>query len=48
LALREECGHFGALVLMACDWDDMEGTLRSLELFAEKLRPGLNQAVVQS
>ena len=47
LALREKCGHFGTLVLMAFDGDDKEGTLRSLELFAEALMPALNKAVVQ-
>ena len=47
LALREECGHFGTLVLMAFDGDDKEGTLRSLALFAEELMPALNKAVVQ-
>jgi len=47
LALSEECGHFGTLVLMAFDRDDKEGTLRGLELFAEELMPALNKAVVQ-
>ena len=45
--MREECGHFGTLVLMALDGDDKEGTLRSLALFAEELMPALNKAVVE-
>ncbi|MGE3314559.1 MAG: LLM class flavin-dependent oxidoreductase [Planctomycetaceae bacterium] len=45
LALIEETGPFGTLVLMSYDWDDKEAWLRSMELFANELMPALNKAV---
>ena len=45
LALIEECGPFGTLVLMGFDWDDKASWLRNLELFATELMPALNKAV---
>jgi alkanesulfonate monooxygenase SsuD/methylene tetrahydromethanopterin reductase-like flavin-dependent oxidoreductase (luciferase family) len=45
LALMEECGPFGTLVLMGFDWDDKASWLRNLELFATELMPALNKAV---
>ena len=47
LALIEECGPFGTLVLMGFDWDDKESWLRNLELFATELMPALNRAVAE-
>ena len=46
LALIEECGPFGTLILMSFDWDDKASWLRNLELFATELMPALNNAVV--
>ncbi|HQU42542.1 MAG TPA: LLM class flavin-dependent oxidoreductase [Pirellulales bacterium] len=45
LALVEETGTFGTLVLMSYDWDDKPSWLRSMELFARELMPALNRAV---
>ena len=45
LAMREETGPFGTLILMSYDWDDKESWLRSMELFAHELMPALNAAV---
>jgi alkanesulfonate monooxygenase SsuD/methylene tetrahydromethanopterin reductase-like flavin-dependent oxidoreductase (luciferase family) len=45
LALVEECGMFGTLVLMSYDWDDKASWLRSMRLFAHELMPALNKAV---
>lgn len=45
LALMDETGPFGTLVLMGYDWDDRQSWLRSLELFAHELMPALNRAV---
>lgn len=45
LAMMEETGRFGTLVLMGYDWDDKASWLRSLELFARELMPRLNKAV---
>jgi hypothetical protein len=45
LALIEECGPFGTLILMSFDWDDKASWLRNLELFATELMPALNKAV---
>ncbi|MBI3865719.1 MAG: LLM class flavin-dependent oxidoreductase [Planctomycetia bacterium] len=45
LALREETGGFGTLVLMSYDWDDKASWVRSMELFAKELMPRLNKAV---
>jgi len=45
LALMDECGPIGTLVLMGFDWDDKESWLRNLELFATELMPALNKAV---
>ncbi len=46
LALIEETGTFGNLVLMSYDWDDKQSWLHSMELFANELMPALNKAVV--
>lgn len=45
LALIEECGTFGTLILMSYDWDDKPSWIRSMELFAKELMPALNKAV---
>lgn len=45
LALMEECGPIGTLVLMGFDWDDKASWLRNLELFATELMPALNKAM---
>ena len=45
LALIEEVGEFGTLVLMSYDWDDKESWLHSMDLFANELMPALNKAV---
>jgi len=45
LAMIEETGTFGTLVLMSYDWDDKAAWLRSMELFANELMPALNKAV---
>lgn len=45
LALIEETGIFGSLVLMSYDWDDKESWLYSMELFVKELMPALNKAV---
>ncbi len=44
LAMTEETGHFGTLVLMSYDWDDRARWLHSMELFAKELMPALNKA----
>ena len=44
LALIEETGPFGTLVLMSYDWDDKASWLHSMELFASELMPALNKA----
>ena len=45
LAMVEETGEFGTLVLMSYDWDDKESWVRSIELFARELMPALNKAL---
>jgi alkanesulfonate monooxygenase SsuD/methylene tetrahydromethanopterin reductase-like flavin-dependent oxidoreductase (luciferase family) len=45
LALIEETGTFGTLILMGYDWDDKKSWLHSMELFARELMPALNKAV---
>jgi alkanesulfonate monooxygenase SsuD/methylene tetrahydromethanopterin reductase-like flavin-dependent oxidoreductase (luciferase family) len=45
LAMMEETGPFGTLVLMGYDWDDKKSWVHSLELFARELMPALNKAV---
>ena len=45
LALVEETGPFGTLILMGFDWDDKASWIRNLELFANELMPALNKAV---
>lgn len=45
LAMIDETGTFGTLVLMSYDWDDKESWLHSMELFAQELMPALNKAV---
>src|SRR6185369_7404763 len=45
LAMAEETGPFGTLVLMSYDWDDKASWLHSMELFARELMPKLNQAL---
>ncbi len=45
LAMIEETGMFGTLILMGYDWDDKASWLHSMELFAHELMPALNKAV---
>jgi alkanesulfonate monooxygenase SsuD/methylene tetrahydromethanopterin reductase-like flavin-dependent oxidoreductase (luciferase family) len=45
LAMVEETGPFGTLVLMGYDWDDKPSWVRSLELFARELMPALNKVL---
>jgi alkanesulfonate monooxygenase SsuD/methylene tetrahydromethanopterin reductase-like flavin-dependent oxidoreductase (luciferase family) len=45
LALIEETGTFGTLVMMGYDWDDKASWLRNMQLFARELMPALNKAV---
>ena len=45
LALVEETGTFGTLVLMSYDWDDKASWVHSMELFARELMPALNKAL---
>jgi alkanesulfonate monooxygenase SsuD/methylene tetrahydromethanopterin reductase-like flavin-dependent oxidoreductase (luciferase family) len=45
LAMMEETGSFGQLILMSYDWDDKPSWLRNMELFARELMPALNKAV---
>jgi alkanesulfonate monooxygenase SsuD/methylene tetrahydromethanopterin reductase-like flavin-dependent oxidoreductase (luciferase family) len=45
LAMIEEVGRFGTLVLMGYDWDDKPSWIRSMELFARELMPRLNKAM---
>jgi alkanesulfonate monooxygenase SsuD/methylene tetrahydromethanopterin reductase-like flavin-dependent oxidoreductase (luciferase family) len=45
LALIEETGPLGTLVLMSYDWDDKKSWLYSMELFARELMPALNKTV---
>jgi hypothetical protein len=45
LAMMEETGRFGTLVLMGYDWDDKPSWVHSMELFARELMPRLNKAV---
>jgi alkanesulfonate monooxygenase SsuD/methylene tetrahydromethanopterin reductase-like flavin-dependent oxidoreductase (luciferase family) len=45
LAMVEEVGKFGTLVLMGYDWDDKPSWIRSMELFARELMPRLNKAL---
>ena len=47
LALIEETGPFGTLVLMSYDWDDKVSWVRSTQLFARELMPALNKALQQ-
>lgn len=44
LALREQAGEFGTLVLVAHDWDDKQRWLQSLKLFANEVAPALRAA----
>jgi alkanesulfonate monooxygenase SsuD/methylene tetrahydromethanopterin reductase-like flavin-dependent oxidoreductase (luciferase family) len=45
LALIEEAGPFGTLVMMSYDWDDKASWLRSMQLFSRELMPALNKAL---
>src|SRR5262245_12169386 len=45
LAMIEETGPFGTLILMGYDWDDKKAWLHSMDLFARELMPALNKAV---
>jgi len=45
LAMQEETGPYGTLVLMSYDWDDKASWVHSMELFAKELMPALNRAV---
>jgi alkanesulfonate monooxygenase SsuD/methylene tetrahydromethanopterin reductase-like flavin-dependent oxidoreductase (luciferase family) len=44
LAVREQVGPFGALVLTGLDWDDKSVWKRSMELMAREVMPRLDQA----
>jgi alkanesulfonate monooxygenase SsuD/methylene tetrahydromethanopterin reductase-like flavin-dependent oxidoreductase (luciferase family) len=45
LAVREQVGPFGTLVLTGLDWDDPALWKRSMELTAEEVMPRLRQAI---
>ena len=45
LAMMDETGPFGTLVLMSYDWDDKASWIHSMELFVNELMPALNKAV---
>ena len=45
LALRDEIGHFGTLMLTAQDWTDKERMKRSMSLLAEEVMPKVNAAI---
>ena len=45
LALRDEIGHFGTLMLTAQDWTDRERMTRSMSLLAEEVMPRVNAAL---
>jgi alkanesulfonate monooxygenase SsuD/methylene tetrahydromethanopterin reductase-like flavin-dependent oxidoreductase (luciferase family) len=45
LALREQIGPFGTLVLTAHDWDDRDRWTHSLELFVREVVPTYNKAI---
>ena len=45
LALIEETGPFGTLVLMSYDWDDKAAWKHSMRLFAHELMPALKKAL---
>jgi alkanesulfonate monooxygenase SsuD/methylene tetrahydromethanopterin reductase-like flavin-dependent oxidoreductase (luciferase family) len=44
LAVREQIGPFGALVLTGLDWDDKALWQRSMALMANEVMPALRQA----
>jgi alkanesulfonate monooxygenase SsuD/methylene tetrahydromethanopterin reductase-like flavin-dependent oxidoreductase (luciferase family) len=44
LAVREQIGPFGALVLTGLDWDDKALWQRSMALVANEVMPALRQA----
>ena len=43
--LREQIGPFGTLVHVAHDWDDRDGWLRSLQLFADEVVPAVDRTI---
>ena len=45
VALVEETGPFGTLVIQGFDWDDKASWLRCLELFAREVMPAFNREV---
>ena len=45
IKLREQIGPFGTLVHVAHDWDDRDGWLRSLQLFADEVAPAVDRAI---
>jgi alkanesulfonate monooxygenase SsuD/methylene tetrahydromethanopterin reductase-like flavin-dependent oxidoreductase (luciferase family) len=45
LALREEIGHFGTLMITAQDWKDKARIKRSLSLLADEVMPKVNAAI---
>ena len=45
LALRDEVGHFGTLMLTAQDWTDKQRMQRSMRLLAEEVMPTVNAAI---
>jgi alkanesulfonate monooxygenase SsuD/methylene tetrahydromethanopterin reductase-like flavin-dependent oxidoreductase (luciferase family) len=44
LAVREEIGPFGTMVLTGLDWDDKALWKRSMALMAQEVMPRLRQA----
>ena len=48
LALRDEIGPFGTLILTAHDWDDRDRWRRSLELFAREVAPVLKKGTAHA
>lgn len=45
LALREEVGHFGNLLMVGHDWTDAEAFRRSMSLMAKQAMPAVNTAI---
>ena len=43
MALRDQIGHFGTLLLAGHDWDDAKLWRRSMELMATEVRPAFSR-----
>ena len=43
--MMEETGEFGTFIMTAHDWDDREGWINSLELFAKEVMPRFNRSL---